>query len=93
MWGSLHGSFLCADVYGEIAAAMGYFGACEERKKRSLISVLLDFLYTETGRLMVAVTSLIKIIDSKIAGVDECWADYGIVVGWRLDKHIRNAVL
>lgn len=40
----------------------------------------------------IRVASFIKVINDKIAAVDEYWAEDGIIPKWRLDKHIRKAI-
>ena len=68
-------------------------GEVERIEKINDLFVTVTHVYSKDKTLSFHVTSFIKVINDKIAAVDECWADDGVVLGWRLDKHIRNAVL
>ena len=54
--------------------------------------ITVTHVYSRDKTLSFHVTSFIKVIQDKIASVDEYWADDGIAPQWRLDKHIGKAV-
>ncbi len=67
-------------------------GELERVEKINDIFVTVTHVYSQNQELSFHVTSFIKVIDDKIAAVDEYWADDGIAPKWRLDKHIGKAI-
>ena len=61
-----------------------------EEVKDGLITV--THVYSQDRTLSFHVTSFIKILNGKIAAVDEYWADDGTAPKWRLEKHIGTAI-
>lgn len=49
-------------------------------------------VYTRDRTLSFHVTSFIRVVDGKIASVDEYWGDDGAAPQWRQEKHIGSKI-
>ena len=67
-------------------------GEVERVEMTNDLFITVTHVYSRDKTLSFHVTSFIKVIQDKIASVDEYWADDGIAPQWRLDKHIGKAV-
>ncbi len=67
-------------------------GEVERVEMTNDLFITVTHVYSRDKTLSFHVTSFIKVIQDKIAAVDEYWADDGIAPQWRLDKHIGKAV-
>lgn len=67
-------------------------GEVERVEMTKDLFITVTHVYSRDKTLSFHVTSFIKVIQDKIAAVDEYWADDGIAPQWRLDKHIGKAV-
>ncbi|MCI8938882.1 MAG: nuclear transport factor 2 family protein [Dorea sp.] len=67
-------------------------GNVERVEKINDIFVTATHVYSQNQELSFHVTSFIKVVDNKIAAMDEYWADDGIPPKWRLDKQIGKAI-
>ena len=67
-------------------------GEVERIEKINDLFITVTHVYSKDKTLSFHVTSFIKVINDKIAAVDEYWADDGISPKWRLDKHIGKAI-
>lgn len=67
-------------------------GKVERVEKINDIFVTATHVYSQNQELSFHVTSFIKVVDDKIAAMDEYWADDGIPPKWRLDKQIGKAI-
>jgi hypothetical protein len=67
-------------------------GEVERIEKINDLFITVTHVYSKDKALSFHVTSFIKVINDKIAAVDEYWADDGIAPKWRLDKHIGKAI-
>lgn len=67
-------------------------GNVERVEKINDIFVTATHVYSQNQELSFHVTSFIKVVDDKIAAMDEYWADDGIPPKWRLDKQIGKAI-
>ena len=67
-------------------------GNVERVEKINDIFVTATHVYSQNQELSFHVTSFIKVVDDKIAAMDEYWADDGIPPKWRLDKQIGKAL-
>ena len=67
-------------------------GEVERIEKTNDLFITVTHVYPKDKTLSFHVTSFIKVINDKIAAVDEYWADDGIAPKWRLDKHIGKAI-
>ena len=67
-------------------------GEVERVEMTNDLFITVTHVYSRDKTLSFHVTSFIKVINDKIAAVDEYWADDGIAPKWRLDKHIGKAV-
>lgn len=67
-------------------------GEVERVEKINDLLVTVTHVYPKDKTLSFHVTSFIKVINGKIAAIDEYWADDGIAPDWRLDKHIGKAI-
>ena len=67
-------------------------GEVERVEMTNDLFITVTHVYPRDKTLSFHVTSFIKVIQDKIASVDEYWADDGIAPQWRLDKHIGKAV-
>lgn len=67
-------------------------GEVERIEKINDLFITVTHVYSKDKTLSFHVTSFIKVINDKIAAVDEYWADDGIAPEWRLDKHIGKAI-
>lgn len=50
-------------------------------------------VFTQDKTLSFHVTSFIRLVDDKIASIDEYWGDDGPAPKWRLDKHIGTTIV
>lgn len=50
-------------------------------------------VFTRDKTLSFHVTSFIRVVDDKIASIDEYWGDDGPAPKWRLDKHIGTTIV
>lgn len=67
-------------------------GEVERAEKINDTFVTVTHVYSKNQTLSFHVTSFIRVMDGKIAAVDEYWADDGDAPGWRLDKHIGKPI-
>lgn len=67
-------------------------GEVERVEKINDLFITVTHVYSEDRTLSFHVTSFIKVIDDKIAAVDEYWADDGMAPDWRLDRQIGKAI-
>ena len=67
-------------------------GEVERIEKINDLFITVTHVYSKDKTLSFHVTSFIKVINDKIAAIDEYWADDGIAPKWRLDKHIGKAI-
>ena len=67
-------------------------GNVERVEKINDIFVTATHVYSQNQELSFHVTSFIKVVDDKIAAMDEYWADDGIPPKWRLGKQIGKAI-
>ena len=67
-------------------------GEVERIEEINDLLVTVTHVYSKDKTLSFHVTSFIKVVNDKIAAVDEYWADDGIAPKWRLDKHIGKAI-
>lgn len=67
-------------------------GEVERVEKINDTFVTVTHVYSKNQTLSFHVTSFIKVMDGKIAAVDEYWADDGDAPEWRLDKHIGKPI-
>ena len=67
-------------------------GEVERIEKINDLFITVTHVYSKDKTLSFHVTSFIKVINDKIAAIDEYWADDGIAPKWRLDKHIVKAI-
>lgn len=67
-------------------------GEVERAEKINDTFVTVTHVYPKNQTLSFHVTSFIRVMDGKIAAVDEYWADDGDAPGWRLDKHIGKPI-
>ena len=67
-------------------------GEVERVEMTNDLFITVTHVYSRDKTLSFHVTSFIKVIQDKIASVDEYWADDGNAPQWRLDKHIGKAV-
>ena len=67
-------------------------GEVERVEMTNDLFITVTHVYSRDKTLSFHVTSFIKVIQDKIAAVDEYWADDGIAPQWRLDKHIGKSV-
>ena len=56
------------------------------------IFITVTHVYSMNRTLSFHVTSFIKVVDDKIVGIDEYWADDDAPPEWRSDKHIGKAI-
>lgn len=67
-------------------------GEVERVEKINDLFITVTHVYPKDKTLSFHVTSFIKVINDKIAAIDEYWADDGIAPNWRLNKHIGKAI-
>ena len=67
-------------------------GEVERVEMTNDLFITVTHVYSRDKTLSFHVTSFIKVIQDKIASVDEYWADDGIAPNWRLDKQIGKSV-
>lgn len=67
-------------------------GEVERIEEINDLFITVTHVYSKDKTLSFHVTSFIKVINDKIAAVDEYWADDGIAPEWRLGKHIGKAI-
>lgn len=67
-------------------------GEVERVEKINDLFITVTHVYPKDKTLSFHVTSFIKVINDKIAAIDEYWADDGIAPNWRLNKHIGRAI-
>ena len=49
-------------------------------------------VFSKDGSISCHATSFIRVVDGKIASVDEYWGDDGPAPQWRQDKHIGTKI-
>jgi ketosteroid isomerase-like protein len=49
-------------------------------------------VFSKDGNFSCHATSFIRMVDGKIASVDEYWGDDGTAPQWRQDKHIGTKI-
>lgn len=67
-------------------------GEVERVEKINDLFITVTHVFSEDRTLSFHATSFIKVIDDKIAAVDEYWADDGMAPDWRLDRQIGKAI-
>jgi hypothetical protein len=67
-------------------------GEVERLERASDLFITVTHVYSQDRTLSFHVTSFIKVLNGKIAALDEYWADDGAAPEWRLDKHIGTAI-
>lgn len=67
-------------------------GEVERVEKINDLFITVTHVYSKDKTLSFHATSFIKVIDDKIAAVDEYWADDGMAPDWRLDRQIGKAI-
>lgn len=67
-------------------------GAIERTEFVDNLLITVTHVYSKDRSASCHVTSFIKIVDDKIASLDEYWADDAPVPQWRIDKHIGTAI-
>lgn len=67
-------------------------GEVERIEKTDDLWITVTHVYPKDKTLSFHVTSFIKVVNDKIAAVDEYWADDGPAPVWRLDKKIGTAI-
>lgn len=67
-------------------------GVVERVEELNGLFITVTNVYPKDRSVSFHVTSFLKIIDNKIASMDEYWADDGSAPQWRLDKHIGNVI-
>lgn len=67
-------------------------GEVERVEMTNDLFITVTHVYSRDKTLSFHVTSFIKVIQDKIAAVDEYWADDGAAPDWRLDKRIGRAI-
>ena len=67
-------------------------GEVERVEKINDLFITVTHVYSKDRTLSFHVTSFMKVIDDKIAAVDEYWADDGAAPDWRVEKHIGRAI-
>ena len=68
-------------------------GEVERIEEINDLFITVTHVYSKDKTLSFHVTSFIKVVNDKIAAVDEYWADDGIAPKWRLDKRIGKAIV
>ena len=67
-------------------------GEVERLERANDLLITVTHVYSQDRTLSFHVTSFIKVLNGKIAALDEYWADDGAAPEWRLDKHIGTAI-
>ena len=67
-------------------------GEVERLERANDLFITVTRVYSQDRTLSFHVTSFIKVLNGKIAALDEYWADDGAAPEWRLDKHIGTAI-
>ena len=67
-------------------------GEVERLERANDLFITVTHVYSQDRTLSFHVTSFIKVLNGKIAALDEYWADDGAAPEWRLDKHIGTAI-
>ena len=67
-------------------------GEIEREEAVDNLVITVTHVFTKDKTLSFHVTSFIKIVDEKIAAVDEYWGDDGEAPQWRKDKHIGRMI-
>lgn len=67
-------------------------GEIERVETLDTLVITVTHVYTKDKTLSFHVTSFIRIVDEKIAAVDEYWGDDGEAPQWRQDKHIGTKI-
>lgn len=67
-------------------------GEVERVEMTNDLFITVTHVYSRDKTLSFHVTSFIKVIQDKIAAVDEYWADDGTAPDWRLNKQIGRAI-
>lgn len=67
-------------------------GAIERVESTGDLLITVTHVYPKDRSASFHVTSFIKIVDGKIASLDEYWADDTPAPQWRIDKHIGTSI-
>ncbi len=67
-------------------------GEVERLERANDLFITVTHVYSQDRTLSFHVTSFIKVLNGKIAALDEYWADDGAAPEWRLDKRIGTAI-
>ena len=67
-------------------------GEVERLERASDLFITVTRVYSQDRTLSFHVTSFIKVLNGKIAALDEYWADDGAAPEWSLGKHIGTAI-
>lgn len=67
-------------------------GNVERVEKTDESFITVTHVYSKDKAQSFHVTSFMKIVQDKIAALDEYWAEDGIAPSWRLKKHIGKAI-
>ncbi len=67
-------------------------GEIEQVMRTDTHIITATHVISKDGKLSFHATSFIRVVDDKIASVDEYWGDDGDAPQWRRDKHIGTKI-